>query len=53
LWGTVGHTKIGSGGAGTIARTFPDTEGYNDFWAYAYDYTNGIDDETTVVHLSN
>jgi hypothetical protein len=52
FWGTVGHTKIGAGGGGTIVKTFPDTKGYNDFWVYAYDYTNGINDESTVAHLS-
>jgi len=53
FWGTVGHTKIGAGGAATIAKTFPGTKGYNDFWVWVYDYTNGRVDESTVAHLSN
>jgi hypothetical protein len=53
FWGTVGHTKIGSGGAATIARTFPGTKGFNDFWVLAHDNNSGRYDETAVVHLSN
>jgi len=53
LWDYIGKIKIDSSGNGGKTVTFPGTNGYNDFFVYAYDYTNGHPDESPVAHLAN
>jgi hypothetical protein len=53
LWGQIGKIKIDSSGNGSKVATFSGTNANNDFWVYAYDYTNSRADESPVVHLAN
>ena len=52
-WDYIGKIKIDSSGNGGKTVTFSDTNGSNDFWVYAYDYTNSRPDESPVAHLAN
>jgi hypothetical protein len=52
FWGTIGKLKIDSSGNASKTVTFTGTNGYNDFYVWTYDSTDGHSDETTPAHLA-